>query len=312
MGHHKQQLGKSNGFTIVELLIVVVVIAILAAITIVAFNGISQRAKASSAQSASSSATKKVLSYATINAEQYPSDLATADVSNSGDTSYQYSVNNSVIPRTFCITTTHSNSISYYQSSVVSSPTLGACAGHGANGVAPITNLVNNPSVETNTTGWSLAINGTVASQSATAALFGANGVTATAPANNVDSGVSMPAPGTFSTSSSYTASVSVRAITAGTYSLSIQGTGGSTSRDTRVLAAGTTTRFSFTWTPTTTGAIVFYVLRQGGQAGTHTFYVDGAMVTTGSSTPGYADGNSPGWAWTGTQHNSTSTGPPL
>ena len=36
---------KTNGFTIVELLIVIVVIAILAAITIVAYNGIQQRAK---------------------------------------------------------------------------------------------------------------------------------------------------------------------------------------------------------------------------------------------------------------------------
>jgi len=38
---------KQSGFTIVELLIVVVVIAILAAITIVAYNGIQNRAKSS-------------------------------------------------------------------------------------------------------------------------------------------------------------------------------------------------------------------------------------------------------------------------
>ena len=50
---------KSTGFTIVELLIVVVIIAILAAITIVAYNGIQNRAKTSSAQSAANSAIKK-------------------------------------------------------------------------------------------------------------------------------------------------------------------------------------------------------------------------------------------------------------
>lgn len=54
---------KAKGFTIVELLIVVVVIAILAAITIVAYNGIQNRAKASSAQSAASSVQKKAEAY---------------------------------------------------------------------------------------------------------------------------------------------------------------------------------------------------------------------------------------------------------
>jgi prepilin-type N-terminal cleavage/methylation domain-containing protein len=44
-------MGKTkSGFTIVELLIVIVVIAILAAITAVAFNGIQSRAKVSAAQ----------------------------------------------------------------------------------------------------------------------------------------------------------------------------------------------------------------------------------------------------------------------
>ena len=43
---------KQKGFTIVELLIVIVVIAILATITIVAYNGVSQRAKESATQNA--------------------------------------------------------------------------------------------------------------------------------------------------------------------------------------------------------------------------------------------------------------------
>lgn len=50
---------KDRGFTIVELLIVIVVIGILAAITIVAYNGIQNRAKASSAQSAAATVIKK-------------------------------------------------------------------------------------------------------------------------------------------------------------------------------------------------------------------------------------------------------------
>jgi len=54
---------KNQGFTIVELLIVVVVIAILAAITIVSYNGITNRANASAAKSTAATWQKKIELY---------------------------------------------------------------------------------------------------------------------------------------------------------------------------------------------------------------------------------------------------------
>ncbi len=69
---------KSRGFTIVELLIVIVVIAILAAITIVAYNGIQNRAKTSSAQAAASNVQKKIEAYNAATGS-YPTGAATGD-----------------------------------------------------------------------------------------------------------------------------------------------------------------------------------------------------------------------------------------
>jgi prepilin-type N-terminal cleavage/methylation domain-containing protein len=59
----KSKIQSERGFTIVELLIVVVVIAILAAITIVSYNGITRSANDSAAKQQASTVAKKIESY---------------------------------------------------------------------------------------------------------------------------------------------------------------------------------------------------------------------------------------------------------
>lgn len=65
------KINRENGFTIVELLIVIVVIAILAAISIVAYNGIQSRGKASAAESLASQVAKKAEAWNVIQSS-YP------------------------------------------------------------------------------------------------------------------------------------------------------------------------------------------------------------------------------------------------
>ncbi len=77
----KQWAQKQTGFTIVELLIVVVVIAILAAVTIVAYTGIKNRAETRALQNGLSQVSKKVLAYAALNTDNYPASLTDGGIS---------------------------------------------------------------------------------------------------------------------------------------------------------------------------------------------------------------------------------------
>lgn len=67
---------RQHGFTIVELLIVIVIIAILAAITIVAYNGIQERARYSSMKSDINSINKAIQMYHAENSS-YPGSNTT-------------------------------------------------------------------------------------------------------------------------------------------------------------------------------------------------------------------------------------------
>ena len=67
MKNFRKMTNTNRGFTIVELLIVIVVIAILAAITIVAYNGIQGRALDSTRLSDLATIRKALEAYKTVN-----------------------------------------------------------------------------------------------------------------------------------------------------------------------------------------------------------------------------------------------------
>lgn len=118
---------KSRGFTIVELLIVVVVIAILAAITIVAYNGITNRAKDSSVRSTLSDIANKINTYrysAGNTTESYPASLSAAGITNMGNTTVTYKYIDS--SNFYCIDGKNGDS-TYFATSLDTTARAGLC-----------------------------------------------------------------------------------------------------------------------------------------------------------------------------------------
>ena len=314
---------KQTGFTIVELLIVIVVIAILAAITIVAYNGIQDRAKNAAAQSAASQAAKKLQAYAVLNNDQYPATLADADIQNT-DGSLQYTGGGT----TFCVTATTQN-VSYFQRNTAQT-TKGACEGHGKDGVAAVTNMAINPSLETTTANWSVRWYGTGGSGStqrlADAAYCGTTGYrkTWTVSGTSQDLGYGFMTPG-ITAGQTYTFSVFTRSSLATAHKAwvswtdssgaGISSTFGSSPEIT--VPANTWRRLTTTQTAPSgaVGANFFFgpypVSGSPNYTAGATLDADCGMVTIGNAALNYADGETNGWAWSGSRYNSTSSGVP-
>lgn len=313
------------GFTIVELLIVIVVIGILAAITIVAYNGVQKRATVTSLISDLANASKR-LKLDQVDLGSYPATVALAGsgggLKSSANTTYQYTVNNSS-PQTFCLTAT-SGAISYFINQD-NTPTIGGCAGHGTGGIAAITNMVANPSFESgNLTGYgfnSVGVSGSatvVNNSSLNGTKILNRSITSTTSAAGLGPYIQV---GDISpTESFYTLSAWIRTSKPIDYRITAE------RRDSSAVSIGTiasnlVTVPANTWTRLTLQVptlpnidrltFCVYSGTTSWVAGDWVDY-DGLMVTKGSDTPTYADGNSSNWVWNGATNGSTSTGPSL
>lgn len=135
---------RQTGFTIVELLIVIVVIGILAAITIVAYNGIQDRARTTVLISDLTSSAEQ-LSIDQANNSTYPATVAAADnnkgLKASAGTTYGYVVDNTVSPPTFCLSAT--NGKQTYSITQDSSTSGGGCTNFAFGAVSPSAVLTN-------------------------------------------------------------------------------------------------------------------------------------------------------------------------
>jgi prepilin-type N-terminal cleavage/methylation domain-containing protein len=313
-----------SGFTIVELLIVIVVIGILAVITVVAYNGIQARAQAANVQGALAQVNKKLAAYM-VDYSTYPADQTAFDALVPGtSTTYQYTATSS----TYCVTATNGTT-SYKADSAATQPLAGACAGHGNGGVAPITNMATNPGFESNTTGvgasnstavrdgtwaaagsWSLMVTPTNAASTDSYFQYGGDlGAFRMGMQANKTYTISATIHLTAALTGTIGTSNGTRQITAW---YTVSGVHTVTKSNMAPNSAGDT-RLTVTFSVPATATAAWLRFYHGGQSGAGNVWFDNIMITEGSTQYNYADGSSANWVWNpiSSPNNTTSTGPP-
>ena len=313
-----------RGFTIVELLIVVVVIAILAAITVVAFTGIQNRAKESASSNETAQVAKKLATYYSVNGELYPGALTDPALSlsdaNLVPSPYEYTVSSD--QKEFCVTVTKSG-VSFFASSSQITPKRGSCAGHVLDGTQTIVNRFMNPQFDgpgapVNQTGVTTAIASFNSSQMARATTTSAAAVSMRLQplANRWSIG---PGQQTYASVLACNGAASARSLSAtirfyDTNSTTALGTQLSTVASTSevVPAGGCVTLTMSGVAPASTQSAGVNVNRDTATtpAVGDVYYADNVFFS--AQPAAFADGSTPGWFWQGEANNSISYGIPL
>jgi len=130
LGSRGRTSSHKRGFTIVELLIVIVVIAILAAIVIVAYNGLIKRAASADLQNDTESAIKQIATYQVLNSS-YPTTQSSfnngSGIKHGPNTTVEYTSNGS----TYCLTVSSVKAgFSYMYDLSNGAMVQGVCPGH--------------------------------------------------------------------------------------------------------------------------------------------------------------------------------------
>lgn len=124
----------SRGFTMVELLVVIVVIGILAAITLIAYNGIQTKARVTSLQSEASSINTQLQMFKVDNVGNFPTSITSCPTAVNGATclkqntsvSYAYAYDNTASQQSYCLTVNMATGESVYIDND-SKPLPGSC-----------------------------------------------------------------------------------------------------------------------------------------------------------------------------------------
>jgi len=303
-----------SGFTIVELLIVIVVIGVLAAITVVSYTGINSQAKLSAIKTTAEQIGKKLETWKLQNAELYPVDLSAARTASGVASLTTYIV--SPDRKNYCASVTDDALPAATRSYAYTSKSGGAVVGEC------VTNLIPNPSFESNTTGWAASWGTGGAGSLSRLTNGGVSGssyarVTWTATPSVAWGGINGPQSFPVADGQSYYFSVWVRPSANHPLQPFLRFNGYPTIHD---ISSGVVAVGANAWTrmqvsaSLSAGATTMQtnVSRNGSgswQAGDY-LDVDAGMLTSGSSRYDYRDGDSPGWFWNGDPNNSSSTGP--